>query len=84
MKLSKIYKVTEINENSLVGRIPNWVKDLNLKVHNEIEVTVDLSTWNATGHDIKIMNLETGKSTYIMSKAFQHSFMYGKIKISEK
>lgn len=84
MKLSKIYKVDEINENPLVGRIPNWVKDLNLKVHDEIEVTVDLSTWNATGHDIQIMNLETGKSTYIMSKAFQHSFMYGKIKISEK
>lgn len=84
MNLSKIYKVTDIKEKPLVGRIANWVKDLNLKVNDEIEVTVDLSSWNATGHNIRIMNLETGKSTYIMSKAFQHSFMYGNIKISEK
>lgn len=84
MNLSKIYKVTEIKEKPLVGRIANWVKDLNLKVNDEIEVTVDLSSWNASGHNIRIMNLETGRSTYIMSKAFHHSFMYGNIKISEK
>ena len=84
LKFTKIFKVTHIAEKPAVGRIPDWVKNLNLKVYDEIEVTIDLSMFYPTGHEMTIMNLETGKSIHINSKSFGNSFSYGKLKIEEK
>lgn len=84
IQISKIFKVIGIEEKSVVGRKPNWVKDIDLKVNNELEITVDLSMFYPTGNYIRIMNLENGKSTSIMSKAFANSFAYGNVRIREK
>lgn len=84
IKFSKIFKVVDIKDKPVVGRIPNWAKELELKKYDEIEVIIDLSMFYPTGHEIKIMNLENGRYTFILSKAFTNSFAYGNIKIEEK